>query len=199
MIKTESWTLKWEFTLAFLWEPFIFCILIGALNTWKHWRNWSEYHLRLIKQKWAQNNGTYLFLRIVKRWIPFPSTPPSVFCLRASLLFSPKDCRLLWKPTQFLVWNYHKSRDLSTFKVDFVDPEGDLVRRLQVSLDIHPVVLQRGLAHLRNSWELKGGFVYCSALKKTKCQTPRNFWHLKLFWWDLDILPWKRFQLTLHK
>ena len=124
---------------------------------------------RLIKPKRAQNNATYLFLRIFTCWIPFPSTPPSVFYLQASLLFSPKDCRLLWKPTQFLVWNYHKSRDLSTFKVDFVDPEGDLVRRLQVRLDIHPVVLQRGLAHLRNSWEL------------------------------LNILPWKRIKRTLHK
>ena len=110
MIKSKFWTLKWEFTLAFLWQPFNFCILIGALNTWKHWRNWSEYHLRLIKPKWAQNNATYLFLRIVKRWIPFPSTPPSVFCLRASLLFSPKDCRLLWKPSQFFFINVKSSQ-----------------------------------------------------------------------------------------
>ena len=32
---------------------------------------------------------------------------------------------------------------------------------------------------------LQGGFFYWSALKMTKCQTLREFWHLRLFRWDL--------------
>ena len=40
------------------------------------------------------------------------------------------------------------NRYLSALKVDLVNPAGDLVGGLQVSLDVHPVVLQRGLAHL---------------------------------------------------
>ena len=44
-----------------------------------------------------------------------------------------------------LLW---KDQDLSALKVDLVEPAGDLVGRLEVRLDVHPVVLQRDLTHL---------------------------------------------------
>ena len=40
------------------------------------------------------------------------------------------------------------NRYLSALKVDLVEPAGDLVGRLEVRLDVHPVVLQRDLTHL---------------------------------------------------
>ena len=44
-----------------------------------------------------------------------------------------------------LLWN---DQDLSALKVDLVEPAGDLVGRLEVRLDVHPVVLQRDFTHL---------------------------------------------------
>ena len=35
---------------------------------------------------------------------------------------------------------------------------------------------------------LQGGFFNWSALKMTKCQSLRKFWHLELFWRDLHVI-----------
>ena len=35
---------------------------------------------------------------------------------------------------------------------------------------------------------IQGGFFNWSALKMTKCQTLRKFWHLELFWRDLHVI-----------
>ena len=45
-----------------------------------------------------------------------------------------------------------KDQDLSALKVDLVEPAGDLVGRLKVSLNVHPVMLQRDLTHLDNCY-----------------------------------------------
>ena len=37
-------------------------------------------------------------------------------------------------------------------------------------------------------YEIQGGFFNWSALKMTKCQTLRKFWHLELFWRDLHVI-----------
>ena len=39
-----------------------------------------------------------------------------------------------------------------------------------------------------NRLYLQGGFFNWSALKMTKCQTLRKFWHLELFWRDLHVI-----------
>ena len=43
-----------------------------------------------------------------------------------------------------------------------------------INFDLNPIFIH-----------LQGVLFYWSALKMTKCQTLRKFWHLELFWWDL--------------
>ena len=40
----------------------------------------------------------------------------------------------------------------------------------------------------KTSYNIQGGFFNWSALKMTKCQTLRKFWHLELFWRDLHVI-----------
>ena len=44
------------------------------------------------------------------------------------------------------------------------------------------------LDHIHVSIYVQGGFFDWSALKMTKCQTLRKFWHLELFWRDLHVI-----------
>ena len=78
-----------------------------------------------------------------------PSAPPSP----VDLSFSPTDCCLCQKPGQIIIiWKLCpktiRIQDLPALKVDLIEPGGDLVGRLEVRLNVHPVVLQRDLAHL---------------------------------------------------
>ena len=43
-----------------------------------------------------------------------------------------------------------------------------------INFDLNPIFIH-----------LQGVLFYWSALKMTKCQTLKKFWHLELFWWDL--------------
>ena len=86
---------------------------------------------------------------LLRKGSPSPSTPPSARPSPADLSFPRGDCHSRRKSDQSKsVLRKKNNRYLSALKVDLVNPAGDLVGGLQVSLDVHPVVLQRGLAHL---------------------------------------------------
>ena len=44
------------------------------------------------------------------------------------------------------------------------------------------------IEELQLQLKIQGGFFNWSALKMTKCQTLRKFWHLELFWRDLHVI-----------
>ena len=59
----------------------------------------------------------------------------------------------------------------------------DFAAHLDHKLTASPPVW--GLIEIHVWWGYRVVFFYWSALKMTKCQTLRKFWHLELFRWDL--------------
>ena len=83
-----------------------------------------------------------MMVLLLRKGSPSPSTPPSARPSPADLSFPRGDCHSRRKSDQSKsVLRKKNNRYLSALKVDLVNPAGDLVGGLQVSLDVHPVVL----------------------------------------------------------